>query len=431
MITIKGFFSNPTFINNNDKTTAIFGELTQYSSSFARDYKTYTKNSKVLFNVFSSKDGLTNITLGDEFTLLGCEVGEWCYETGPNISSTSTKTDFISLLQSHFGARVRNVNCGDLTTDGTNRLPVWVSWETVGQSGTYFYKVWLANQAFESSYDEFEILVIPPVERVDSLFQPFPDLLVELSKNNIAVIHERMQNVRGKFPETLIETEMIEVFDRVTTGNKVAVGWTVLIYGPYGNTSDHIKDAIKAYISVNSTNTENDWRVLMPDLFNTTCFYIVPRWDKFAIQPRLALPGIHSPVITALENIEYVKEKTNTYISQAHLNTNLQTTLHPYKRITLNIVGGEFNRLSFFKFTDYFSDYLGLESTTEDYNRQEQSTKDITTLLTQILKKIDSFNEDPSLPTNLRLIEKYNQRFIVGKYENIEYYVLMKPTQQP
>ena len=65
MITIKGFFSNPTFINNNDKTTAIFGELTQYSSSFARDYKTYTKNSKVLFNVFSSKDGLTNITLGD------------------------------------------------------------------------------------------------------------------------------------------------------------------------------------------------------------------------------------------------------------------------------------------------------------------------------------------------------------------------------
>jgi hypothetical protein len=31
----------------------------------------------------------------------------------------------------------------------------------------------------------------------------------------------------------------------------------------------------------------------------------------------------------------------------------------------------------------------------------------------------------------LRLIEKYGQRFVVGKYQNIEYYVLMKPSQQP
>ena len=48
-----------------------------------------------------------------------------------------------------------------------------------------------------------------------------------------------------------------------------------------------------------------------------------------------------------------------------------------------------------------------------------------------MLAKIDRYNIDPTLPVNLRVIEKYNQKFLVGKYANVEYYVLMKPEQQP
>jgi hypothetical protein len=83
------------------------------------------------------------------------------------------------------------------------------------------------------------------------------------------------------------------------------------------------------------------------------------------------------------------------------------------------------------KFTDYFSDYLALESTTEDFNRQTQATKDITNLLTNILSKIDRYSVDTTIAVNLRVIEKYNQKFLVGKYANVEYYVLMKPEHQP
>lgn len=432
MITVKGFYTNLKLVNNAADSTAVFGELTQYASTFARDFKAYTRgDSQVSFCLFSCKDGAANTTLSTEFIELGCEIGEWAYSVGPNITNTNTKNDFIQMMQNQFGARVKSVSCGDLVTDTIRRMPQWLSWEADGQAGTYRYKIWLASLDFESSYDEFEILVVPPVDRIDTLFQPYPDLLIELSKNTLQVLHERMTQVRGKFPETIVQTEMVELIDRTNTNNRTQIGWTALIYGPAGNTTDNIKDAIKKYISINSTNTENDWRLLMPDLFNTTCFYVIPRWDRYAIAPRLAIPGIHSPVSNSMENFNYTRTVTSAYVPNAHLQDNLEVTMHRYKDITLNIVGGEFNRLDLFKFTDYFPDYIAENSTSEDFNRQKQATKDITTLLTLILKKIDQFETDPSIPVNLRLIEKYGQRFVVGKYNNIEYYVLMKPTQQP
>lgn len=215
------------------------------------------------------------------------------------------------------------------------------------------------------------------------------------------------------------------------TNNRMNIGWTVLKYGPAGDTTDNIKDAIKKYISNNSTATENDWRGLMPDLFNTTCFYVVPRWDRFAIQPRVGMPGTQSPLVNTMENFKYVKEITKSYIPANHFEENHEQSIHRYQYLTLNFIGGEFNRLNKFRFSDYFPDYLGEGTQSEDFNRQSEETKQISTLLGAILKKIDLYSSDPSLGGSFRLIEKYGQRFIVGKFMNIEYYVLMKPDQQP
>lgn len=432
MIQVKGFYSFPKLSNNLPNSVAVFGELSQYASTFARDYKTYTKDqSQLSFCSFSSKDGNTKVELGLEFTNIACEVGDFCYLIGPNITNVNTKDEFAQMVQAQFGSRIRTVTCGDLVTDSTRRMPKWISWEVISQSTTYLYKVWLAGADFEQSYDEFEILIVPPMEPIDKLFMPYPDMLIELARNDISVIHERINTARGRVSETIIRTEMVELIDKTNTNNRANIGWTALIYGPAGDTTDHIKDKIKEYISNNSTNTENDWRQLMPDLFNTTCFYVIPRWDKFAIQPRVGMPGVHSPLVNTMENFNYVKNLTKSYIPAAFFEANHEQSLHRYKYLTMNVIGGEFNRLNKFKFSDYFPDYLGEGSLAEDYNRQDTTTKDITELLGAILKKIDLYETDPALGATMRLIEKYGQRFIVGKYMNIEYYVLMKPTQQP
>jgi hypothetical protein len=432
MIQVKGFYSVPKSVNNMPNVKAVFGELSQYANTFARDYKTYTKGtSQLSFCSFSSKNGDTPIELGLEFSNIACEVGDFCYLIGPNISNSNTKEDFAQQVQSEFGSRIRTVICGDLVTDSTRRMPKWISWEVLGQNVTYRYKVWLASADFELSYDEFQILVVPPVVPIDRLFMPYADLLLELARNDMAIMHERVNTTRGEIPETIIRTEMVELIDKTNTNNRANIGWTVLIYGPAGDTTDHIKDAIKKYISNNSTSTENDWRQLMPDLFNTTCFYVIPRWDRFAIQPRLGMPGIQSPLVGTLENYNYTKNLTKSYIPAAHFDANMEDTFHRYQHLKLNIIGGEFNRLNKYKFSDYFPDYIAESTVNEDFNRQSTETKEISTLLATILLKIDLYEKDPTLGSALRLIEKYGQRFIVGKYMNIEYYVLMKPSQQP
>lgn len=431
MISIKGFYSVPKLNNNQDNSTAIFGELSQYASTFTRDLKTFAKGaSQVNFCLFSCKKDGAKFELTQAFSDLACEVGEWAYETGPTITNINTKNDFAQMLQNHFGVRINTVTCGELVADSITRMPEWISWDTVGPAGVYRFKIWLSSVEFETSYDEFEILIVPPVDRIDKLFQPYPELIGELNKNTLSAIHDRMTLVRNKCPETITRTEMVEVIDKTNTNNRVSIGWTALIYGPFGDTIDNIKDAIKLYINNNSTNTESDWRALIPDLYNTTCFYVIPNWERFAIRPRLAMPGIHSPVFNSMANFNRMKAMTSTYLSTSHLETNLECTFHRYKDIALNIVGGEQNRLGLFKFSDYFADYIAQESTNEDFNRQTQATKDITNLLTVMLKKIDTFETDSNLPINIRLVEKHNQKFLVSKMQNVEYYILMKPTQQ-
>lgn len=432
MITVKGFYSAPKFNSNVNNVTAVFGELTQYASTFSRDYKTFAKGlSQINFCLFSCKEADTKVDMNLELTDVACEIGDWMYQIGNNISNSNNKADVISMLTSAFGLRIANVNVGDLVSDTHRRMPKWVSWESSAGANVYHFKIWLSSLDFETNYDEFEIFVVPPVDFIDKLFQPYPDLLVELSRNNISVIHDRMVEIRNKFPETIVGTEMVELIDRTNTNNRTQIGWTTLVYGPAGDTTDRKKDAIIKYIANHSTNAENEWRLLMPDLFNNTCFYIVPRWDRFAITPRLAMPGIHSPVVNAMENYNYVKGITSSFVSAAHLEANLETTIHRYKDLSINVVGSQHNRLGLFKFTDYFADYLAQESMNEDFNRMAQDTKEITNLLTYLFMKIDNFQNDPSLPGAIRFIEKYNKRFLVGKFRNIEYFVLMKPNQQP
>ena len=432
MITVKGFFSVPKLTNNSSSSTATFGELNQYASSFSRDFKTYTRGTSQLnFCAFSVKDLTNKVELGTEYSSFACEIGDWIYNLGVTFSSNGSKATFIDAMLAAFAGRAKDINCGEIVADINLRMPAWVSWKTDSQTNPHTYKIWLTGASFEADYDDFEIYVVPPVDSIDKLFQPYPDLVIELAKNDMGVIHNRLSTIRNKFPETIVYTEMIELIDRTNNNNRAQIGWTTLIYGPAGNTTDNIKDAIAAYITANSTNTESDWRLLMPDLFNTTCFYIVPRWDKYAVQPRLAMPGIFSPVVSVIENFNYVKDITSTYVSTLHLTVNLQTTIHRYKDISLGVVGGEQNRLSLYKFTDYFPDYNAQESTNEDFNRQALPTREITNLLTLILKKIDEWEKDSSLPSSIRVLFKHNQKFLVGKLNNVEYLVLMKPTQQP
>lgn len=432
MITVKGFFSVPKLTNNTNAATATFGELSQYALSFSRDYKTYTRGSSQLnFYAFNVKNSTNKVDLGIEYSNLACEVGDWVHDLGATLTSNSTKASFIAAMAAAFVGRAKDISCGELVADINLRMPAWVSWKTDEQATSHTYKVWLTGGSFEAEYDDFEIYVVPPVDGIDKLFQPYPDLVLELAKNDMGVIHNRMGIIRNKFPETIVYTEMIELIDRTNTNNRSQIGWTTVIYGPAGNTTDNIKDAIIQYILSNSTNTESDWRLLMPDLFSTTCFYIVPGWTKYAVQPRLAMPGIFSPVVSAIDNFNDIKSLTSSYISTPHLTANLQTTIHRYKDISLSIVGGEQNRLSLYKFTDYFPDYNAQESTSEDFNRQAMPTREITNLLTLILKKIDEWEKDPSLPSSIRVLIKHNQKFLVGKLNNVEYHVLMKPSHQP
>ena len=113
-------------------------------------------------------------------------------------------------------------------------------------------------------------------------------------------------------------------------------------------------------------------------------------------------------------------------MSKSHIEQNLEITTHRYKSLTLTMIGGEDNRRGLFKISDYYNDYIGEETTNEDFNRQKESTKQWTNMITELLIKAENYENNPTLPSSTRLVSRNGLSFLVRKFENIEYYVALK-----
>ena len=121
-----------------------------------------------------------------------------------------------------------------------------------------------------------------------------------------------------------------------------------------------------------------------------------------------------------------MKQKLTGIVSTSHLENNLEITTHRYKSLTLGIVGGEDNRNNLANLTNYFADYIGEETTNEDFNRQSELTKQWTNMVTEMLYLAENYEDNPNLPSSTRLVSRNGLSFLLRKLDNIEYYVALK-----
>lgn len=425
---IKGFFESNTQISNEPHTTAMFGELSATARTYGKDLKEYSSNlySNLNLILFHSKENnqIKELDISLQSTIL--EVGNWIYNLGDSITANTTTLQLVNNISNQFNNTIHEVNVGNIQYDTFKRLPTWISFKFRNTIVETRVKIWLSNEVFEREYDEYEIKIIPPFENIDQFFMP-PTDLKELIKNiNNIELMDRINQVKGDYPYTLIRAENTTYINPNDITDTVNIYWTAIIYGKAGDDSEIIKQAIIKYITDHSRSSETEWKQILPDLFNITAFYIVPRWDKEAIPDRKTIPGIYSPISNHKEIFEFTKEFLKNLVSASHIENNLEVTVHRFKSISLAIVGGEDNRRSLYRISDYFNDYIAEESTHEDFNRQKKLTKEWTNLITELLIKAEHFETNPILPTHTRLVNRHGKNYLVRKFDNVEYFLALK-----
>lgn len=236
---------------------------------------------------------------------------------------------------------------------------------------------------------------------------------------------DRLQQAKGDYPETVVK---VETYNYVAPGNpnyKVPSRWGVLIYGAAGNNIDSIKDALVKYILEHNGHDRSEWVEILPDLFKRTEFILTPLWNQYGIPNRNLEAGIYSPLIKYSTVINIAKQ-TATQYPAVHVENYISFMGHPYKSLAMTVVGGPENREGKFYLTDFYSDYIMVNTSSVDFNRMSPETQDLAKALADMIYQAESVNKYTVLPFGMTRLVRDGLLYVVKTIDNVQFLIVAK-----
>lgn len=429
MHNIKAFVNIESQINNTKNVNSTLGELSTWSRTYSRNINEYSVNSLPNYNliVFSSVENSQHKILDGTTVTKALQI----IHTAVSYSLANIRplnpTDFRNTILANYSNDISSFTFGAFIDNGDISLPEWVSWSFINSSGLPVkeIKIWLSDEAFANQYDQYEIVVVPPITPVDSFFNLFHSTTAILAQKSLQDINDELQVEKNNQPETYLRFFNFDFINQVDQNQKFTTTWGVLIYGKAGDNIDAVKDAITAYILANSSRSESDWIPLLPDLFKRTEFIFIPRWDKVAIPNLTNMSELYSSYILLNENLTFIKSILNNYTSN-YLNSNTYVIPHDYKAISLLAVNGNQNITGKTKLHLYHPDYIPVNSTSLDFNRMTVKTQNFYLLLSELIMAAEIATEFNSIPQKLRRVKRNGKLFISAVMDNVNYLVAAK-----
>ena len=421
---IKGFCAKHDLADNVPGKTAQVGELTTYARTFSKDIGIYTDISypNLEVDIFSCRniDGEILKPFDNHVALL-LQIANTVYG---NEISTTNRSDYATTLNNLYFGSIESIEVGNIITTVGGTIPESISF-VISDTEPIEVKLWFSAIAMERDYDEYEIEVVHPLLNIDILFNPVAEIRAALAETNVSAQLEKVQLLKDKKPETVLRAETIKYVNPSDPTIEIDLVWYVLIYGPNGDNEDAIKNAIADAILAESSEPVEAWKEILPFLFKVTRMFVLPRWDIMSIPSRLDLVGIYSPISTVKEALTYAKA-TLSHLTNRHVEDNLQITHHKYRAVTLLVCGGEDNALDKFKLTDYVPDYIAESSTSQDFNRQTETTKRWTVAMEELLMLAESFTVLTALPVGVRRVTIGDVAYLTKRIDSVEWLVAIR-----
>jgi hypothetical protein len=432
MYVLKAFATHSRFVSNVQGIVSPFGELSNLSLTYAKEkgfYKSTVSNQLDLIT-FTSKQDLTNMQLTQNIVDHVLTVTKAVYDYSIAAAGPIFTDQLLNTLITDFQGLGSNFTCGEVVTNGEFNVPEWIEWKNTNISSinpNNKLKVWLANDSFEAQYDDFEIVVVPPITTLNNFFLSGAQVQTLLTSETIPDLIDRVQIAKQEQPETVFRVEPYDYVDPFNNLHRVVSNWGVLIYGAAGNNADTIGDAIIAYILANSTHERAEWVELLPDLFKRTEFILIPHWNSYAIPNRVLEAGIYSPVVNLKKALALIKQIVSTYPG-LHIDEHGFVMGHPYKSLAISTVGSPDNRDNKFEILDVFEDYLNVPSTSFDFGRMHLKTQNWLVMIANMLPIAETMTAYTSVPVGMTKVTRNGILYLVKRFDNINYLIAAKLT---
>lgn len=437
MYTLKGFVLMQPLANNDPSQVSLLGELSNYSKTFSKDITHYSDSTypSIDLMVYLSRsvvdDVGTSIVVPNDHKNKVLEITNWMYSQALSSTFTSDSSTFTSAFLTQFSADVDDFESGEMVTSGSNiYLPEWIGFSIRGLADNKI-KLWFSDAAFQQQYDEYEIVVVPPISDIDQLFQTPTAVKALLDQVTYTERQERITAAKNKYPDTKTRVETYPWTNPQNLDITLNLPWSVIIYGPAGDNADAIKNAIGQFIRDTSSTPVETWTDFIPDLFKSTEYLIYPAWEEFSIPNQRLVTGLNTPTMSIVDinkHMTYINSLEN--YPEAHINENTEYSVANYKSLGFFIVGSPENRDGVFKFKARWSDYFVTPTNGPDFGRMGPATQDFVIVLGRLLATADIATEFSDIPLDMSKIKRGDKLYITKTYNDVLYAVMTRSSYE-
>lgn len=426
-ITTKGFVSMSELMLNDYKKISALGELSVQSQTYSKDISTYSSGSfsGYTFTCFDRIDAglnapanVPNELVEQIFAVVGA-----CRAYANNHISPYNRTDFLAQVANTFYSIITSVEMGAFVSSQNITLPEWVSWVSPAY-GTV--KIWLADASFQKQYPDYEICVVPFIANYDLLLsQAYASACsyIKTCSENTEYL-AAIAKSRGIYPETALVSYSAQFVNIYNAQQTYKVTWPVLVYGAAGASVDKIREAIIEHILDNSTQPQEIWEKYFPDLFRRTSFYILPRWDKVAIENQGLLAAANSVISMPSETLSKMQAVFDL-LPTTHVTSYLEVFYNPYRTTLLQIIPGANNPSDKLQLSQLYLQYLPVSTSQTDFARMPKKVQDWAIVLEQLLMYADKQQDlaEGYRYVSLKVTSKPTKA-VVYTFDEVDYYAV-------
>lgn len=424
---IKGFALNRRFINNTPNVVSGIGELSNLGFTFTKEPRVYSSQTFPTISLvhFPSKgsDVGTSAVIPDAQVQHILKVIDKVYQKSDSSTLFISPGEFLQFLLTEMPAEITTVTIGGSVTMGNRSIIEWVQWSNIAALPGNVNKVWFTNSAFEGQYDEYEITVIPPFLPLNQFFGQAAAVKALLNGRSYSVEMETINTARGISPESVLWGNTYNYVNPLNNADRTPAKFACLIYGLAGNNDDVLKQAIIDYLLANSDHTRDEWKQILPELFQRKEFLVYPQWTNIAIENTDGgANAVYSPVIDAIAVVEKMVVDSFEYAPD-HVRNYGQTMAFPYMSVALGTIGHIENLNGWAKITQVYPDYFFTSTSSLDFDRMSRKTQDWVILMQGMLRVARDLTPSSTIPVGYSRVTRGNKLFVSKSYDSVQYLV--------
>ena len=434
MYQLKGFIEIDTQLSNVAGSVRALGDISTLSMTYARNTSSYTDpaNSLLTAQVFKSatENGAITIPAGIKSQVFA--IVTWLYTKQKSIGAYVTTASLLAGLAGQFPNDAASFGCGNLVNDDGFIFPsslTWTNTTAVTNSSTVGgqIKLWFSDAAFQAEYDEYEIVVVPPLATIDAFLSSAASVASALSQYTQSARLNALQAAKGRYPETVVKPIEYSYVDPLNNQNRITTTWVALIYGAAGNTKDNVQTAIQKYIAANTTAQVTTWQQLFPEIYSSVGFYILPRWANVAIPGLTLQNGVYSSMVSPQKEVDYALNALSNKASN-HVRSYLRIIPTNYNSLMLSVVSDPNNGAAYRDLLTIFPDLINVPTSDLSFNMMSAKTGGWVLFLQTLLIAAERATANSDLPAGMNRVVNNNILYVSQDYQGINYMVATKAT---